>query len=174
MEPAETLRNTENLPTKPSQLLAILDDLGIAYKVYDHEPAFTVAQSAHLKDHIPGTHCRNLFLRDKKGVMFLVVAANDTEVDLKALPERLGCGRLSFGSADRLWQYLGIYPGAVCPFTVINDRDHAVRVVLDAFMMDQDLVCYHPLDNAQTISLTPSGLLKFLQSTGHEPLILAL
>jgi Ala-tRNA(Pro) deacylase len=115
-----------------------------------------------------------LFLCDKKKVMYLVVAANETKVDLKSLETKLGAGRFSFGSPDRLWKYLGIFPGAVCPFTVINDKNHDVQVVLDAYMMKVDTVCYHPLDNAQTIGLSPADLLKFFAHTGHTPKILDL
>jgi len=106
--------------------------------------------------------------------MYLVVAANETKVDLKSLETKLGAGRFSFGSPDRLWKYLGIFPGAVCPFTVINDKNHDVQVVLDAYMMKAETVCYHPLDNAQTIGLSPADLLKFFAHTGHTPIILDL
>lgn len=162
----------DDLPTSSSQLLDILQGIDIAYKIHEHTPIFTVEEGLPLKKSIPGLHCRNLFLRDKKGAMFLVVAENDTKVDLKALEAILGCGRLSFGSAERLFEYLGIYPGAVCPFCVINDKGHQVQVILDAAMMRGDIVNYHPLDNAQTISLSPDGLLKFLAYTGHAPKVI--
>jgi len=164
----------ENIPTKPDSLLKLLDELGISYELHHHEAAFTVRESAHLKDHIAGVHCRNLFLRDKKKAMFLVVAANETEIDLKKLENLLGSARLSFGSAERLWEHLGIYPGAVCPFTVINDPDHHVKVVLDASIMPHGLMNVHPLDNTKTVSVSPQDLLKFFVHTGHEPLILDL
>ena len=162
------------LPTSPERLFEILQSLDIAYKKYDHEPIFTVEEGLHLKVEIPGVHCRNLYLRDKKKRNFLVVAANETAVDIKALPEQLGSGRLSFGSAERLWEHLGIRPGSVCPFTVINDPEHKVQVVLDAYMMNADIVNYHPLDNAMTIGLSPADLLKFFDHTGHKPITLDL
>ena len=164
----------EPLPTSPEDLFRVFDDLKIEYALHHHDPIFTVEEGVHLKATIPGLHCRNLFLRDKKKRNFLVVAANETEVDLKALPDLIGSGRLSFGSSDRLWQYLGIRPGSVCPFTVINDDNHDVTVVLDAKMMDAEIVCYHPLDNAMTVGLSPSDLLLFLKHTGHEPQIVHL
>lgn len=167
-------RPQEDLPTSPQDLYEILQSLDIAYEIYDHAPVFTVAESAQLKASIPGVHCRNLFLRDKKKKMFLVVAANETAIDLKELEKMIGSARLSFGSADRLMEHLGIYPGAVCPFTTVNDKDHQVQVVLDAHMMEADLVAYHPLDNAKTITLSPADLLKFFAHTGHEPQILDL
>ncbi len=162
------------LPTSPDELMALLGALGIATEIYSHPPIFTVGEGAHLKESIPGLHCRNLFLCDKKKTMFLVVAANETAVDLKALEKQLGCARLSFGSAERLWTHLGITPGSVCPFAVLNDKTHAVNVVLDGFMMKAETVCYHPLDNAQTIALSPASLLKFFTHTGHRPIILDL
>jgi Ala-tRNA(Pro) deacylase len=166
--------NNMPLPTSPEQLLALLDSLDIAYKIYHHPPIFTVEEGEPLKASIPGLHCRNLFLADKKKIMYLVVAANETAIDLKKLPPLIDSGRLSFGSAERLWTYLGIRPGSVCPFTVINDKNHEVSVILDAQMMKADSVCYHPLDNAQTIALSPADLLKFLRHTGHEPRIIDL
>lgn len=171
---AEQEQEQEALPTTPDQLFAYLDARGIGYERYGHESVFTVAESAHLTDHIPGAHCRNLFLRDKKKNMFLVVAENDTPVDLKKLQDLLGCGRLSFGSAERLWTYLGVRPGSVCPFAVINDTECAVKVVLDKSMMDAKLVNYHPLVNNMTIGLTPVALQAFLKACGHEPAVVDL
>lgn len=162
------------LPTRPEDLLAYLDRLGIAYALHRHPPIFTVADGAHLKKAIPGVHCRNLFLRDKKGAMFLVVAANETAIDLKKLPALLGCGRLSFGSPERLWSHLGIRPGSVCPYTILNDPEHRVALVLDAAMTRAQTVNYHPLDNAMTIGHSPGDLLKFVESTGRVPLVLDL
>lgn len=93
---------------------------------------------------------------------------------MKALQDKLGCARLSFGSPDRLWEFLGIRPGSVCPFTVINDPDHHVQVALDAAMMAAPRVNYHPLDNTMTIGISPADLLKFFTHTGHAPLTLDL
>jgi Ala-tRNA(Pro) deacylase len=174
MENSLKSRGLEDLPTKPVALLQLLKTLGITFKIYNHPPIFTVEEGAHLKESIPGLHCRNLFLCDKKKTMYLVVAANETKVDLKTLEAQIGSARLSFGSPDRLWKYLGIFPGAVCPFTVINDNNHDVQVILDAYMMKAETVCYHPLDNAQTIGLSPADLLKFFAHTGHQPKILDL
>ena len=164
----------EPLPTSPEKLLETLQSLDIAYELFHHAPIFTVEEGKHLKPDIPGTHCRNLFLRDKKKAMFLVVAANETAIDLKKLEKILECGRLSFGSADRLWENLGIRQGSVNPFCAINDTGHNVEIILDAAMMDAEIVNYHPMDNAQTMGLSPSDLLKFFAHTGHKPRILDL
>ncbi len=172
-EPAEE-QELPALPTTPQTLLNLLQELDIAYKIHEHQAVFTVGESSSINADIPGIHCRNLYLRDKKKKNFLIVAANETEVDLKKLSELIDCGRLSFGSGDRLWQFLGIRQGSVCPFTLINDKDHQVQVVLDAAMMKGEVINYHPLDNTMTIGITPEDLLKFLAYTGHQPIILDL
>lgn len=163
-----------SLPTSPEELFALLENLGILYSHHHHPPIFTVGEGEHLKASIPGVHCRNLFLRDKKKKTFLVVLANETAVNLKALEGMLACGRLSFGSPERLWEMLGIRPGSVCPFTLVNDKNRAVHVVLDKTMMEADIVNYHPLDNTMTIGLSPADLLKFIKHTGHTYTILKL
>lgn len=165
---------TEKNVATPKDLLALLEDLDIEYQYHEHHAVFTVEESSKIEDDIPGAHCRNLYLRDKKKRNFLVTAMNETPVDLKALEKEIGCARLSFGSADRLWQFLGVKPGSVCPYAVINDTEQAVRVILDKKMMEQGRVNYHPLENTMTIGVSPDGLLKFLKHTGHDPKILDL
>lgn len=162
------------LPTSPKQLMELLDTLKIPYQLHTHDPIFTVEEGEHLKASIPGIHCRNLFIRDKKETMFLIVAANETAVDMKKLADLLGCGRLSFGSSDRLWRHLGIRPGSVCPFCIINDVEKKVRIILDTSMMQAHRVNYHPMDNSMTIGISPSDLIRFIEHTGHSPEILDL
>lgn len=174
MQNSVTAEELQELPTRPQDLLKMLETARITYELHHHEPIFTMAEGEHLKKSIPGVHCRNLFVRDKKGTMFLIVVANETKVDLKKLEELLGCGRLSFGSPERLWQHLGIRPGSVCPFCIINDKDKQVSLILDAAMMKADIVNYHPLDNAMSIGLAPADLLAFFGSIGREYRILDL
>lgn len=161
-----------SLPTTPEDLFKILRNIEIPYSLHHHRPIFTVADGEDLKAEIPGVHCRNLFLRDKKKKMFLIVAANETAIDLKKLQPLIGADRLSFGSADRLWENLGIRQGYVSPFCVVNDTDHKVGLVLDKSMMDAEIVNYHPMDNGMTVGLSPEDLLKFFDHTGHDPQIL--
>mgnify|MGYP001056328562 CR=1 FL=1 len=104
--------------------MAHLRGLGIEFSYCEHPAVFTVAESEAVDKQIPGTHCRNLFLRDQKKNNFLLVLQNATEVDIKKLPDVIGSARLSFGSADRLWEYLGVRPGSVCPYAIINDTGH--------------------------------------------------
>ena len=159
-----------DLPTSPETLLASFDSLGLTYSLHHHPAIFTVAEGHEIERNIPGLHCRNLFLRDKKDKMFLVSAANETKIDLKDLSDRLQCGRLSFGSPARLWAYLGVRPGSVCPFAVVNDTQGLVTPLLDAYMMKAALVNFHPLINTMTVGLAPADLLAFIRQTGHKPL----
>lgn len=167
---ALTEKNTdvEDLPTSPESLLQKLENLGIEYVLHYHEAVYTVAESEKIDTDISGTHCRNLFLRDKKKKNFLLVLQNATQVDVKKLPSVIGSDRLSFGSADRLWQYLGVRPGSVCPFSIVNDAEKQVKILLDKSMMETDIVNYHPLLNTMTVSLKPTDLVKFIEDCGHE------
>lgn len=164
----------EPLPMSPGQLFSRLEALEIEYDLYHHDAVFTVEESGKLNESIPGMHCRNLFLRDKKKVMYLVVASNETKIDLKKLEKLLNAGRFSFGSEQRLWQYLGVRPGSVCPYAVINDTEKTVNVILDQAMQTDEKVNYHPLINNMTISVAFDDLLKFIESCGHNPRIVDL
>ncbi len=155
-------------PTTPEQLLAFLDGLGIHTVTHSHAPVFTVEESQALRGTLPGGHCKSLFLKDKKGQLWLVVALEDSPVDLKTLDKRIGSARLSFGNGDLLWEVLGVRPGSVTPFAVINDKDQRVTVVLEQAMMEHDLLNYHPLDTGRTTAIRSADLLKFLRATGHE------
>jgi Ala-tRNA(Pro) deacylase len=158
------------MPTTPAELFAFLDRLGIVHRTVTHPPLFTVEQSRALRGLIPGGHTKNLFLKDKKDALHLVVALEDAAIDLKGLHRRLGAsGRFSFGSADLLREVLGVEPGAVTPFAAINDTARRVSVVLDAAMMQRDTLNYHPLDNTMTTSIARDGLIRFLEATGHPP-----
>ena len=156
-------------PSTPAQLLAYLEELGIETSTVTHPAVFTVDEAKRLRGTLPGAHSKSLFLRNKKGRMWLVVVLEDRQIDLKALGERLEAGRLSFGSPERLMQYLGVIPGAVTPFGAINDQAAEVQVALDKEMVDSSLLNFHPLDNTQTTAITPDGLIRFLDATGHSP-----
>lgn len=153
--------------------MARLDALGIAATTVEHAPLFTVEDSQKLRGEIPGAHSKNLFLKCKKGTLWLVVALEDAEIDLKRLHTRIGSGRLSFGKADLLLQTLGVTPGSVTPFALINDTDQKVRVVLDQGLMAHDTLNFHPLENTATTSISATGLLTFIGDCGHEPAIVA-
>lgn len=161
-------------PFTPEALLARLGELGIAVTTHHHAPAFTVEQGNAVWGAIPGIHCKNLFLKDGKGRLWLVVAPADKRIDLKRLPGAIGAARLSFGSADLLGEVLGVEPGSVTPFALINDRGRRVTPVLDAWMMDQPLLNYHPLRNDMTTTIASADFRRFLAATGHRPEIVAL
>ena len=158
----------------PDDLFAFLDRLGIAHRTVTHPPLFTVEESQALRGQIPGGHTKNLFLKDKKDTLYLVVALENAMVELKSLHRRLGAsGRFSFGSAELLRATLGVDPGAVTPFAALNDTERCVAVILDAGMMMHATLNYHPLRNTMTTSIGRDDLIKFLDATGHPPLIAA-
>jgi len=157
-------------PATPDELLRRLEEMGIEATTHRHDPVFTVEEAQAIKGDLPGAHTKNLFLRDKKGTMWLVVALHDREVDLHALADTLSTrGRLSFGSADRLMRYLGVTAGSVTPFALLNDHGHKVSVVLDEGLRGQDVWNAHPLDNAMTTAVTRDDMLRFLEAVGHAP-----
>jgi Ala-tRNA(Pro) deacylase len=153
----------------PQQLFARLDQLGIAHRTVEHPPVFTVEEAKVLRGNLPGHHIKNLFLRNKKEEMWLVVALEDRAIDLRRLGEVLGAGRFSFGSAERLKRYLGVEPGSVTPLALINDEARAVRLVLDRGVADGAPVNAHPLVNTMTTALAAADLLRFFDATGHTP-----
>src|SRR6266481_1350426 len=153
----------------PQQLFARLQELGIAQRTVKHAPVFTVEQAKALRGDLPGHHVKNLFLRNKKEEMWLVVALEDRAIDLKRLGDVLGAGRLSFGSAERLKRHLGVEPGSVTPLALINDDSRSVQLVLDRGLVDGVPVNVHPLVNTMTTAMAAADLLRFFEATGHEP-----
>jgi Ala-tRNA(Pro) deacylase len=153
----------------PQQLFDRLDALGIAHTSVEHEPVFTVEEAKRHRGVLPGHHIKNLFLRNKKEEMWLVVAIEDRAIDLKRLGEVLEAGRLSFGSPDRLRRVLGVEPGSVTPFSVVNDETHQVRLVLDSGLREGRPINAHPLVNTMTTTLTLADLERFFAATGHTP-----
>lgn len=160
------------MPATPDDLFAFLDRLQIKYRTVSHPAAFTVAESRHLHEQIPGGHSKNLFLKDKRGALKLVVALQDAVIELKSLHRRLGAtGRFSFGSPELLRETLGIAPGSVTPFAAINDQEGRVEVALDQAMLAHETLNFHPLVNTMTTSIAREDLLRFLEATGHPPRI---
>ncbi|HTQ15726.1 MAG TPA: prolyl-tRNA synthetase associated domain-containing protein [Rhizomicrobium sp.] len=159
-------------PAVDTDLYARLDALGIAHRTHAHAAVFTVEESRKVCARIPGCHTKNLFLKDARGGLWLVVVRAELRVDLKALSNALASPRFSFGSGELLVATLGVPPGSVTPFALINDREGKVRVVLDAGMLRHDPVNYHPLRNDRTTAVSPANLVKFIRDTGHEPMVL--
>lgn len=152
-------------------LYARFTTLGIGWKTYEHAAVFTAQDATALYDSQPGGHTKNLFLKDKKDGLWLVVLRDTLRVDLNALSRVLGSPRFSFGSAELLIATLGVEPGSVTPFSVINDSGGAVRLVLDAGMLALAPLNFHPLRNDRTTAIAPDDLLKFARARGHEPVV---
>lgn len=158
---------------KRAKLLEFLAGLGIDSTTVEHPPLHTVEESQALRGDIPGSHSKNLFLKCTKDRLWLVVALEDARIDLKNLHRLIGSGRLSFGKPELLMEVLGVEPGCVTPFALINDTDKRINVILDAVMMEQDPLNYHPLENTATTTIARDDLLTFIKATGHEPVILS-
>jgi Ala-tRNA(Pro) deacylase len=162
------------MPLTPDQLFARFDRLGIRHTTHHHPPVFTVAESAVLRGGLPGGHCKSLFLKDKKGGLWLCVMLEERGIDLNKLGDRLKAPRFSFGKPELLWQTLGVRPGSVTPFALANDPGHKVQVVLEQEMLEHDPLNYHPLDNSMTTAVSPADLLRFIADCGHVPRVLSL
>jgi len=164
----------DNAPAAtPAQLFALFDSLAIAHHTHQHRPVFTVEEGADLKAMMPGGHTKNLFLKDKKGGIWLISAIGDSLIDLNAVSRILGAPRFSFGAADLLLEVLGVTPGSVTLYALINDPAARVRVILDEALFAHDPVNFHPLRNDATTAISPADLLKFVRATGHAPTRLA-
>jgi Ala-tRNA(Pro) deacylase len=158
----------------PEDLFRRFEALGIPFATHAHPPLHTVAESVMLRGALPGGHCKSLFLKDRKGGLWLVVMLEDRRVDLNRLAERLGAPRFSFGSAELLEAVLGVKPGAVTPFALMNDTERRVTVVLDEAMLGLSPLNYHPLVNTATTAVAAQDLLAFIASCGHRPRVVAL
>ncbi len=150
-------------------LEAFLDGIGVRYRTYEHPAVFRVDEGHEIKAAMPGGHTKNLFLKDKKGQLWLISARQDTVIDLKRLPRVIGSDRLSFGNEALLLETLGVTPGSVTAFGLINDRDRRVRFVLDKALADCHIVNFHPLTNTATTAISREDFLAFLEAVGVEP-----
>lgn len=169
-------RPADKLPAmaaREEDLFNRFDELGIETSTVRHPPVFSVEDNREQRGDIPGGHCKSLFLKDKKGVIWLIVMLEDGRLDIKSLQQKLGSARLSFGKPELMREVLGVEPGSVTPFSLINSSARDVRVVLDQRMMAEALLNYHPLHNEATTTIAAADLLSFLKACGHTPLILA-
>ena len=161
------------MPKTEAELNAFLADLGISVSTVRHPPLFTVADSQALRGEVPGGHTKNLFLKDKKDNYFLVTVGEEAVVDLKQIHNLIGAAsRVSFGKPEMLMELLGVVPGAVTVFGLINDGENRVKIVLDEALMENSVINAHPLTNEATTSIAATDLIKFIEATGHEPVIL--
>ena len=159
------------MPASESQLFARLEALGIATQTHEHPAVFTVEEAQALRGTLPGGHCKSLFFKDKKAQLWLVVCLEERAIELRKLERAIGAARLSFGKPELLFETLGVTPGSVTPFALINDTGRAVRVVLDRDMLACNPLNFHPLRNTATTAIAPADLERFIAACGHEPLI---
>ena len=153
------------------RLLAWMAEHDIAQTTRDHPAVFRVEEGLELKAAMPGAHTKNLFLKDKKGKLWLISARQDTVIDLKRAPALIGSDRLSFGNETLMWETLGVRPGSVTALGLINDTDHRVSFVLDQALWDADIVNFHPLTNTATTALEQIAFRKVLALIGREPVV---
>ncbi|RWX75081.1 prolyl-tRNA synthetase associated domain-containing protein [Neorhizobium lilium] len=160
-------------PKTPADLFAFLDSLEIPHATKTHPPVFTVAESESLRDEIPGGHTKNLFVKDKKDQYFVLTVEERASVDLKTVHKIIGASsRVSFGKPEKMLEYLGVMPGSVTVFGAFNDIGNNVTFVLDEDLMKHDIINGHPLSNDATTSIARDDLIRFLEATGHRPLVL--
>lgn len=174
MDDARAHGHRNRWPASPDDLFAVLDGLNIAHRTVSHPRVFSVEEARRHRGEIPGGHTKNLFLKDKKGAMVLLVADEEAAINLKTLHSVLGCQRLSFGRPETLMTHLGVEPGSVTPFAIINDREGRVGVVLDGTLMAHEALSFHPLDNTMTTTIATRDLVAFLSAHGHAPRVVAL
>lgn len=155
-----------------TDLFKFFDALGIAYKTYEHEPLFTVEQADTVAHAIPGTHIKNLFLKDDNGQLWLLVAESHAKIELKKVMQLLKAPKLRFADANLLMQHLGVTPGSVTPFGLLNDGDHKVKVVIDASLLEGEIINAHPLENNATTAVNVEDFKKFLKAMDHKVLII--
>src|SRR5437667_2466540 len=146
------------MPATRQDLMAHFAALGIKTETREHAPVFTVEEARALRGQIPGGHCKNLFLKDEKGAHYLIVCLEEARIDLKAAPARIGSRRLSFGKPDLLMEVLGVEAGSVTPFALINAAPQSIEVILDARMMEEELLNYHPLKNDASTTIRAAAL----------------
>jgi Ala-tRNA(Pro) deacylase len=158
-------------PATPQDLFAFLNKIGVQHATLEHEAVFRVEEGQAIKAALPGGHTKNLFLKDAKGQIWLICALGGTQIDLKRLPAAIGAARLSFGSAELLYEVLRVQPGSVSLFCLINDAQRRVRLVLDKDLLQAEPVNFHPLTNTATTAISQDGLKRVLEALDIRPLI---
>lgn len=156
------------MPASPDDLIAYLDQLGLSHETHWHEATFTVEEGRELKETMPGGHTKNLFMKDKDGVIVLISAHADSELKLNQLHKLIGTRRLSFASGELMEELLGVTPGSVTGFALMNDKGQKVRFIVDAALMAFDTLNFHPLVNTGTTAISRDDFKRFVEATGHD------
>jgi len=152
-------------------LFALLDQLGVAHPTLEHPAVFHVGEGDEIKAALPGGHTKNLFLKDAKGRLWLVSALQDARIDLKALPAVIGSAKLSFGKPELMLETLGVTPGSVTAFALMNDTERRVTFVLDKALLAKEPLNFHPMINTATTAVSADGFRRFLEALGVEPIL---
>ncbi|MGB0498110.1 MAG: prolyl-tRNA synthetase associated domain-containing protein [Rubricella sp.] len=158
-------------PLDETALLALFDRLGLRWRLQRHPAFHTVEEAKAGRIDLPGIHTKNMFLKGKDGTLALVTCGEDRRIRIRDLEKALGLKKMSFGKADLLWEVLGVRPGAVTPFALVNDTGRRVCLILDAQMMEADAINAHPLHNEATVAMSPGDMLRVFEETGHDPLL---
>ncbi|MAN46984.1 MAG: prolyl-tRNA synthetase associated domain-containing protein [Alphaproteobacteria bacterium] len=156
------------MTASPDDLFAYLDEIGIAHSTHWHEPTFTVEEGRDLKASLPGGHTKNLFLKDKDGTLVLIAAEAHSQLKLNQLHKLVGTKRLSFGPAELMQEVLGVQPGSVTAFALMNDQAGRVRFLVDTALMEHEPVNFHPMTNTGTTAISRADFRKFVEATGHD------
>ena len=156
------------MPASPEDLFAYLDRLGLDHETRWHEATFTVDEGRDLKETMPGGHTKNLFMKDKDGVIVLIAAHAESELKLNQLHKLIGTRRLSFASGELMEELLGVKPGSVTAFSLINDTEKKVQFIVDAALMAFETLNFHPLVNTGTTAISRSDFKRFVDATGHD------
>lgn len=174
-DPENVILANGQVAATPNDVFAAFESLGIEHDTLVHIPLYTVEEAKTVKYGLAGAHTKNLFLRNKKGRMFLLVIEQNRRVDLKALRDQLELtgGQLAFASTERLMMYLGVVPGSVSPLAVINDHDSKVSVYIEKALLEHDSIYLHPCRNTHSTRISTQDLLKALSAWGHEPELIA-
>lgn len=157
-----------------NRVFALLDELGILHRTLEHAPVFTVEEAEAVTGHLPGAHTKNLLLEDRKGGLWLLSCLADRRIRINAVARRLGAPRMSFAKPERLAEVLGVIPGAVSPFALVNDERRQVQPLLEDKLFSFDEVNFHPADNRATTTIASGDLLRFLEALGYRPILLDL
>ncbi len=157
-----------------ADLFELFNKLNIAHKTFEHEPLFTVEQADKVAHEIPGTHIKNLFLKDDSGQLWLLVAESHEKIELKKVEQLLQARKLRFADETLLWQHLGVKPGSVTPFGLINDSEHRIKLIIDHTILEGAIINAHPLENTATTSISVDDFKKFLKALKYEAMIIDL
>jgi Ala-tRNA(Pro) deacylase len=175
-DPENVYLYSGQLAATPDEVFLALDALDIDHNTIEHPPLYTVEEARAMKYGLEGAHTKNLFLRNKKGRMFLLVLPSDLRVDLKALRDQLKLtgGQLAFASTERLGKYLGVVPGSVSPLAAINDHSGKVTIYIEQSLLDHSLIYLHPCRNTHSTCLKTTDLLRVLEAWDHSPQVIKL